>query len=108
MGARKKIAKLEKKVQKLRTKFVLARSDLRFLLESETYRANLAESKVRNLSNELDALKVKLTVLERTSTTQLATNDTRTESASPNVSVAEVNAGTPSNNGSAPVPSQVS
>jgi predicted nucleic acid-binding Zn-ribbon protein len=65
MSAKKKIAKLEKKIRKLRTKYILTRSDLQIELESEMYRANLAENRVRNLSDELYAIKAQLAILQR-------------------------------------------
>jgi hypothetical protein len=105
MGARKKIVKLEKKVRKLRTKLLITRSDLNIELEKEMYRANIAETKVRNLIDELDTLKLKLAVLERTSTEKPNGNDNGTESATTRIPVAEISTGTPSNNGSPTVPS---
>lgn len=106
MSARKKIAKLEKKVRKLRTKLVLVRSDLQIELEKELYRANLAETKVRHLTDDLDAFKVKLAVLQRTTPTESNANNTGAEVKNTSVPIAEVSTGASSDNGSAAIAPQ--
>ena len=60
-----KTEQLENQVKKLKTRFKLFRSDYQISLEKETYRANLAERKVKDLTNEVDALKMKLSVLQK-------------------------------------------
>jgi|ERR1700722_2872076 len=108
MGAKKKIAKLKKKLRKMHTCLVLTRSDLNIKLDSETYRANLAETKVDSLTYELDTIKFKLAVLQRATTEKPDGTNTAAEIKDTPIPIIEVFEGTASDNGSAPVAAQVS
>lgn len=96
---------LKEKVQKLRTRNKLLRSDNLIERENLTYRATFAEARAERLTRENDSLKERLATYERGShVAGHAGENTRT----PEISNGAPNAGASQHAGNPPPPPEVS